>query len=291
MNLPRYPIYIPSKGRADQCLTARVFKRDNIPFHLLVEPQERDAYAKEFGSKTLIVLPFRDQGLVAGLNWLWDNVIPKKLERYWYFDDNIRGFWRFFNGKRIRCDSLAPLLVAEDFSDRYQNVAITGFNYFMFAVDGSSCPPFRLNNHVYSSMLMNNKMPFRWRGPYNADTDMCLQVLSKGWCTVQINTFLIWKMTTMKMKGGNTETLYRGDGRLKMARSLERLWPGVVETKRRFNRPQHVIKSAWARFDNQLIFKKGEEKKRNPNEYGLTLEIKGEIKSEKLKTFMKKIGK
>ena len=30
--MPRYPIYIPSKGRADDCRTAEFLKKDKVPF-------------------------------------------------------------------------------------------------------------------------------------------------------------------------------------------------------------------------------------------------------------------
>jgi hypothetical protein len=41
-----------------------------------------------------------------------------------------------------------------------------------------------------------------------------------------------------------------------MARSLERMWPGVVTVKRRFDRPQHTIKNNWTYFDTPLVRKK-----------------------------------
>ena len=50
----------------------------------------------------------------------------------------------------------------------------------------------------------------------------------------------------MTVRGGNTDDLYQGDGRLVMARSLERLWPGVVKVERKYGRPQHIIN--WQRF-------------------------------------------
>ena len=99
-------------------------------------------------------------------------------------------------------------------------------------------------------------MDFEWRGKYNEDTDLCLQVLSAGWATVLFNAFMVQKMHTMAMKGGNTDQLYEGDGRLEMARSLERQWPGVVEVKRKFKRPQHHIIKAWRQFDTPLIRRK-----------------------------------
>ncbi len=57
----------------------------------------------------------------------------------------------------------------------------------------------------------------------------------------------------MKMKGGNTDELYKGNGRLAMAKELERNWPGIVTTRVRFGRPQHVVKNSWRDFKTPLI--------------------------------------
>ena len=146
-------------------------------------------------------------------------------------------------------------------------------------------PPFYLNSRVYSCTLVLNRLPHRWRGRYNEDTDLCLQVLADGWCTVLVNAFLTQKARTMTIKGGNTAALYQGDGRLKMARSLERLWPGVVKTSRRFQRPQHVVYDAWRRFDTPLRLKPGVDLAQLPpvDDYGLRLAQVAEIKSESLR--------
>ena len=258
--LPRYPVYIPSKGRADAGLTANFLVRDRIPFRLVVEPQEVEAYAARYGAERVLVLPFSNLGLgsIPARNWIKDHAISEGHYRHWQLDDNIRLMRRVYQGKRIPCHAGVALSACEDFVDRYENVAVAGMNYTMFYYTGGrrkvgpSIPPYYLNNRVYSCALVRNDLPYRWRGRYNEDTDLCLQVLADGWCTVLFNAFLIEKVQTMAMKGGNTTALYQGDGRLKMARSLERVWPGVVETKRRFQRPQHVVKDSWRRFDTPL---------------------------------------
>jgi len=287
--LPRYPIYIPTKGRVDQCLTARCFQRDSVPFHLVVEPQEHDAYAERFGPEHLYTLPFSDQGsVIPARNWIKDHATDSGAERHWQFDDNVRAFRRYYRTRRIPCSAGIALRVAEDFVDRYENVAIAGLNYAMFAYSGTAIPPFYLNIRVYSCSLILNSIPHRWRGTYNEDTDICLQVLADGWCTVLLNAFLAEKMTTMTMKGGNTDALYLyRDGRLKMARALERMWPKVVTTKRRFKRPQHVVKDAWRRFDTPLRKKPGIQIDDMPNEYGMKLKrIKETIRSPEIRGLM-----
>jgi hypothetical protein len=252
MLLPRYPVYIPSKGRYERCLTARFLTEDKCPFHIVVEPQEEDAYRQRFPQASILVLPFANlgQGSIPARNWIKAHATEAGHKRHWQIDDNCSHIKRIWEGRRIPCRSGVALAATEDFVDRYENVAVAGLNYEMFAVPNAKMPPFRVNCHVYSCTLTLNETPHQWRGRYNEDTDYCLQVLADGWCTVLMNTFIIWKAGTMTVTGGNTDQLYQGDGRLKMARSLERMWPGVVETKRRFGRPQHVVN--WKKFRNPL---------------------------------------
>jgi hypothetical protein len=282
---PRYPVYIISKGRADRCLTAKDFVSYSVPFSLVVEPQEADLYAAHFGMERLIILPFRDRGTgVPARNFTWEHAISIGAERHWILDDNIDHFYRRYKGKRVYCDPAIALRVAEDFTDRYENIAISGLNYHMFVPDNERTQPLIINCRVYSCLLILNSFPLRWRGRYNEDTDLCLQALSTGWCTVLLNTFLIHKRRTMTMKGGNAATLYKGDGRLRMARSLERMWPGVVETDRRFQRPQHVVKDSWKKFDTLLRLKPGIDLTQlQTNEYGMSLvQVSEQIKSPRI---------
>jgi hypothetical protein len=283
--LPRYPVYVPSKGRFDRCLTAKFLIKDKVPFCLVVEPQERAAYADKFGEERTLVLPWDNPGsVIPARNWIKEHATKAGYKRHWQLDDNIWCIKRRWRGRRIPCDSGIALAAVEDFVDRYENVAIAGLNYEMFLPTGQKKPPFQLNCHVYSCCLILNGLSHKWRGRYNEDTDLCLQVLADGWCTILFNAFLIFKVRTMVISGGNTDAIYQGDGRLKMARSLERLWPGVVETKRRFRRPQHVVKNAWRKFDTPLIRRPGLVIDDSPNEYGLKLtQVAPEIKSRELR--------
>lgn len=288
MTSAQYPVYIISKGRADQCLTARFMRRDGQPFKLVVEPQEAELYAKEFGMEQLSVLPFSNLGLggIPARNWVWEDALKAGHKRHWIFDDNIRCIYRRWKARKIRCATGPALAASEAFVDRYENIAIAGLQYAMFTPSKRVFMPFVPNVHVYSCLLIRNDLPYRWRGRYNEDTDLCLQVLAGGWCTLLFNAFLIEKMATMTMKGGNSAELYKGDGRLKMARSLERAWPGVVETKRRFKRPQHVVN--WKKFDTTLKRKEDVDfNKLVPNEFGMELKQVKETQNKTLQRLLK----
>jgi hypothetical protein len=64
--LPRYPIYVPSKGRYSGdgrysgCMTAKFLTRDGVPFSLVVEPHEADEYRARYGDARILTLPFRE---------------------------------------------------------------------------------------------------------------------------------------------------------------------------------------------------------------------------------------
>ena len=274
MKKPKYPVYVISKGRADTCLTANFLLKDKVNFKLVIEPQEYEKYSKYYDSSIIITTPFKNLGLgsIPVRNFVWEHSKKLGFKRHWIMDDNIRNIHRKYKNTRIRVNGNIGLRCCEDFTDRYTNIAIAGLNYVSFAIKRRQ-PPFQLNAHVYSTLLIDNSLNIRWRGRYNEDTDLCLQALSLGYCTVNFNAFLIEKMHTMTMKGGNTDQLYKGDGRLTMARSLEKMWPRVVETTRKFKRPQHHIQNNWQKFDTQLIRRKDIdwENMQKTDNYGLRL--------------------
>lgn len=277
----RYPIYILSKGRWKNCLTAKCLIRSNVPFHLVVETQEVELYAKTFGKERLLVLPpeATGKGAIPVRNWIWEHSVKNGDERHWQLDDNLINVFRYYKGNRVYCKAGVAFRVVEDFTDRYENIGISGMNYTMFCVFEKK--PFRLNCHVYSNLLLKNDMPYRFRGKTNADTDLCLQVLSSGkLCTIQVNAFLVDKMGTMKMKGGNTDNYKGDDGRLNMAKELQQRWPRVVSVDRRWSRPQHVIKKQWKRFDTPLVRRKDIDfsKLKKVDDYGLKLHQRRPIK-------------
>lgn len=271
---PQYPIYIISKGRWESRLTSKALERMNVPYHIVVEPQEYDEYAKVIDPNKILTLPFSnlEQGSIPVRNWVWEHSISEGFERHWILDDNIIRFLRLNRNRRLPLADGTIFRCAEDFTDRYENVALSGFNYRFFAPDrGEHIPAFHLNTRIYSMILVNNKLPHRWRGKYNEDTDLSIRVLKDGWCTILFNAFLGDKGTTMTQKGGNTDTIYNtGDKRREFAESLKVQHPDVVEVVWRYDRWHHQVNYEPFR-RNKLIKKEGLIIPRGINNYGMVL--------------------
>lgn len=271
---PRYPVYIISKGRWESRLTSKSLEYMNVPYYIVVEPQEYVEYAKVINSKKILVLPFKNLGLgsIPARNWVWEHAKASGAKRHWILDDNITYFFRLNHNLKVPVNSGTIFRAAEDFVDRYTNVGLAGFQYFMFASRKSKQPPFILNTRIYSCILIDNSLKHRWRGRYNEDTDLSIRVLKDGLCTILFNAFLCGKANTMTMKGGNTDELYKDDGRLKMAQSLVEQHPDIVRVDTRWNRPQHVVDYTGFK-SNELKFKKGFTLSSLPkvDEYGMEL--------------------
>ena len=240
---PTYPVYVISKGRWESRLTVRALERIGVPYHVVIEPQEYHSYAAVIEPSRILQLPFSNLGLgsIPARNWVWEHAISTGAERHWILDDNIRGFFRFNHNLKVPCATGAMFKAAEDFVDRYENVAIAGFQYFMFASRKSKAKPYTKNTRIYSCILIKNDLPYRWRGRYNEDTDLSLRALKDNWCTVLFNAFLAYKMPTLTMSGGNTDELYKGDGRLQMAQSLCEQHPDVSRVTWKWGRWQHTV--------------------------------------------------
>lgn len=198
-------------------------------------------YAAVIDPKKIYVLPFSNLGLgsIPARNWVWEHSISIGAERHWILDDNISGFGLSKSGRRIKTNSGDFFSICEEFTDRYENIALSGIRYrfhhhFVKA-------PFLTNTRIYSCILIKNDIPYRWRGRYNEDTDLSLRALKDGLCTLLFTWCYCDKLATMTIKGGNTDELYKDDGRLLMAQSLQEQHPDVVTVIKKWGRWQHQV--------------------------------------------------
>ena len=284
---PKYPVYIVSKGRADNGLTTVALNKMGVPHYIVVEIQEAAEYKAKTNAK-ILVLPSsylnkyntcdelgstRSKGPGAARNFCLDHSKNNGFNRHWVMDDNLDAFHRLNNNEKYEVETGATLKAAEDFVDRYNNVPVAGFNYYSFCKKTDKVPPFTVNTRIYSCLLIENKSGFRWRGRYNEDTDLSLRVLKSGLCTIQFNAFLCGKVTTQRMKGGNTKEFYTNEGTLPKSQMLADLHPDVANVVWKFNRWHHKVN--YTPYKNNLLIKIKDENKTNTFNYGMKLASKG----------------
>ena len=260
MHLPKYPIYIISKGRWKTRMTQTTMEELKLPYRIVIEASEYDNYVSHGVPKgKILVLPdgFREDpkyakktevndkvgGSIPVRNWVWEHSIKEGHKRHWIMDDNMKHIYRLHKNQKVRMNTGSGIRIFEEFVDRYTNVKMAGLNYDFFCPRDTKRPPYYVNTRVYSCILLSNDVPYRWRGLFNEDTDLSLQVLKGGWCTMLTNQFLVGKAASMTMKGGNTGEVYKietagskhvreigkeGDNRKEFAEVLAAAHPDVV---------------------------------------------------------------
>ena len=280
---PQFPLYIVSKGRADLRHTAKALESMRTPYHIIVEIQEFDQYAAVIDPAKILVLDPayqerfdtcdnapKDRGVGAGAarNFAWDHSIERGFEWHWVMDDNITFFARLNKNLKVPVGDGTVFKVMEDFVLRYKNVGMAGPNYAMFAPRKNKVPPFVVNTRIYSCNLIRNKLPFRWRGRLNEDTDLSLRILKAGWCTIQFNAFLQNKLPTQTCTGGNMEDHYSKEGTYPKSKILVDLHPDITRITWRFNRWHHHVD--YSGFKNMKLIRRDDlEIPSESNEYGM----------------------
>ena len=269
--LPRYPIYVVSKGRWKNRLTSKALNVMGIPYKIVVEQDQLPMYQAEVGADRCLVLPQRyldeydtcddlgdtkSKGPGAARNFVWDHATELGSKRHWVMDDNLDAFHRLNRNIKRESDTPAIFAAMEDFVDRYENVPVAGPNYYSFVKSSDGVPAFVTNTRIYSCLLIQNDAPYRWRGRYNEDTDLSLRVLKDGLCTIQFNAFLQGKVTTQRMKGGNTDEFYALEGTKAKSQMLADLHPDVAKVVWRFNRWHHHVD--YKPFSKNRLIKRGD---------------------------------
>ena len=281
---PRYPVYIVSKGRFNNGLTTKALDDMGVNHYIVCESFEQEEYREKTNAK-ILTLPFeylenydtcddlgeiRSKGPGAARNFCIDHSTANGFKRHWVMDDNLDAFHRLNKNEKYEVETGATLIAAEDFVDRYKNVPVSGFNYYSFCKKTDKVPPFITNTRIYSCLLIENGAGYRWRGRYNEDTDLSLRVLKDGLCTIQFNAFLCGKVTTQRMRGGNSKEFYDSEGTLPKSEMIADLHPDVSSVVWRFSRWHHHVN--YKPFKNNILIKNTDIKaKKDVNNYGMEL--------------------
>jgi hypothetical protein len=261
---PKYPIYIPSYKRYQKSRrkTIRTLERNNIPYHVIVEPEEESNYRDVINTALgqVLVLPREykekyttyidsDAPLGSGpaRNFGLEHALSNGHDWYWCIDDNIKDFYRHHKNHRYPIRDGSGFAAVEDLARQYSNVAMAGMRYSMFHPARQKNPPIAFNRRIYSCNLIQTDIGYRWQGRYNEDVDLSLRMLKDGWSTVRTNVFLADKEETQTSDGGNTDTVYDDKskydkhGTHEKSKALKRQHPTVVDVTRKYGRWHHEV--------------------------------------------------
>jgi len=216
----KYPIAILSYQRANQYgYTHKILTKMKIQHFLFVEPQDVKEYRNWYDSQycAIIVSPvdFSKKNMGSSLmrNYILDYFGKMKLsEKVWMLDDNIKGYYRFFQGKKNLIESSQIFTSIEKYVERYDNVGVVSHNFNPFITENDDRCCIVKNCKCYSSLLISVRDDIYFDYKYEEDNIVSMLYLSKGLCNLSFNHILYDKDTSGANKGGNQVNLYNGDG-------------------------------------------------------------------------------
>jgi hypothetical protein len=270
---PVFPIYIVSLGRASLDRgTIRALSRMRVPFTVVAEPHEvsdyRDTVERHGGYGRVVALdpdyartyeplidlaPGASRGSGPARNFAWDHAAADGHAYYWCMDDNLIKFGYLFRNRKPYAADAFGLRYIEEATRRVSNVAMAGPHYENFLPRKSSANSTIVGGRIYSCNLIRTDVRQRWRGRYNEDTILSLDLLKAGWATLLFRFAFAVKPKTLTTAGGNTDTIYNErDAHLRKAALLVAAHPDVARVTERYGRVHHYVDySRWS--DMQLI--------------------------------------
>lgn len=238
---PKYPIFIPSKGRADIASSALAISGPStvtpaIPFTLVIEPQDEKSYRMNHPLANILILPKSNQGVTYARQFILDYARSNGFQKYWQIDDNIKEWRVKVDGVLHQVSPLYVMAMIEQAVEEDTKIAIAGPDYQQLA--GLNNKDYSVNTSVYCCVLTRSDTGINYRPEteMKEDVDFCLQHLSKGFKTTLFHKFTIKKPAVGgSHKGGLTDKYKSGLDAL-ASEKLCKLWPGIATLTKKGNR-------------------------------------------------------
>jgi len=254
--LPKYPIYIPSKGRAETKATAANFEENNIPYTFSIEKEDEEKYRKAFPNAEFIILEKSNQGNPYSRNTIKEHALKNGHKYHWHIDDDIKKMAYYLDGKNNYFDNFAQCLsIIEAVCDKYENIGAASPRSSAFSRTEKSIIGF--NKNIYCVMLLKNDNDIWFRPDVLEDKDMSMQILANGECTVLFNRLLMFNPSTGTNSGGHGVHSERVKSRAERAKQLAKNWPGAFELRETKDGLRPKPSRIWQTFKQRPI-KKGE---------------------------------
>ena len=247
-----FPIYIPSKGRHDLPITAALLRAEGIPFHVVVDPCERNLYSKTFSAAEILAVQFNGRGLPAARTWIKRHSQSSGERWHWQLEDDISQFYY-----RPASKGLAKISAQDCLSQIERRVAVYK-NIAAASPDHNSWPPkpevpIKVNRCCHHAVLINNENKIAWRQFLFEDLDYSLQALRAGFCTLLFCHLRFASVAPRKHGGGQTPRYGDNDKLFLHMGKIAKEWPPITATRLPDGRPQLRLNQIWSTFNQRPI--------------------------------------
>lgn len=181
-----HPIYILSKGRAGTMTTGPLLT--GLPYYLVIEPQEAEAYALHHPEATLVILPESNKGAPYVRNFIKQHSKNNGDTYHWQLDDDITKFLLRYNNRNNPHHPAEVFNIAEQVVALYDNIGAASLMNDAYAF--SAKQPVMVNQFVNRAILLKTN-DLQFQNNIIDDLDYGLQILDQNEVTLRFATALI----------------------------------------------------------------------------------------------------
>lgn len=231
-SLPRFPVFVTTKGRAATATTPALLEAAGIPYTLVIDPGEAALYRQSFPTSTLLTVPCDNYGLVHTRQYVRDWARARGAIYYWLLDDDVTAFYEFWLGKRgsQKTTAARALTALETTVMAYKNVAIAALNWRQLAwAEAEARRPFAVNTRAYLVALLRSDTGIDYDPRFEVKSDVALLLahLSAKWQSILLHQFA-FNAADMTSTAGGCQPAYRAGRQDAEARLLQTLYPDLV---------------------------------------------------------------
>lgn len=225
-------IFIPSKGRSapGMAKTAINLTDQGLPFNLVVEPQEAEAYKASYSEANILVLEESNQGIAYVRNAILKLARGFGYGSFWMLDDDITAVYRQVLGKNVKSTFEDILGAAERLFYTIPEAAQGALEYQQFS--WSAKKPHVLNSYCDVAVWIHVKrtLHVNYRPFVNLkeDRDFTLQVLFSGYNTCRASQLGFSAPKNGSNPGGLQEFYAQSGRELEAVKRMCSLWPEYV---------------------------------------------------------------
>lgn len=240
-----YPIYIPSKGRAQTATTPALLDNADVPYTLVVEPQEYDSYTQQYPHANYHVLERNN----AGIAYVRNAILALNKGRYWMMDDDLKGLYRVVRKRCNRENAAAILMEAQAYFERASLIAQLGLEYQQIAWSASK--PFALNSYCDVCVCIDAALAgvqYRKEVELKEDRDFTLQLLASGLSTLRVLHLAFAAPENGTNSGGLKPVYMQTDREINAVNRLCELWGREIVTPVTKKNGRYDAKINWRYF-------------------------------------------
>lgn len=238
----KFPIYIPSTGRAGALKTPRLLDKFGLEYYVVVERDEGEEYKRLYPNAHVLLLPDSNYGTSSvARNYCIQHSKIFDYPAHWQLDDDISNVFCHNKAKVVHRDLVKIMTELEWMMVARPICAMVGIrvNNFLKQVTKS----ISVNSSITSFFLVRNTS-MKFRGTMLVDMDYQLQALKKGYILLRRDDFAFSFAPPGKQPGGYSHIYNDDKRRIAAIKEFLKNNPDVDSTINRNSAGYLVLKNA-----------------------------------------------